>query len=200
MLDRHKRTADIDSVFWQEWQEHQDYLYRCCVRWMGGNSTEAEDALSMAMLKAREKIGQSVKAIKNFKAWFAQLTYNLCMDILKKSKGNFLEVEDVELIASSADIVTPGENPILAATQQELEKFFCLAIEDLPKKLRETFVLYFEKQYSYQEIATELNISYPNVRKRISQARAILRKKYKEFNEVRSQKSEVRSCFCNGGI
>ncbi|NEN89606.1 MAG: sigma-70 family RNA polymerase sigma factor [Okeania sp. SIO3H1] len=56
-----------------------------------------------------------------------------------------------------------------------------MAIDDLPKRLRETFVLYFEKQYSYQEIATELNISYPNVRKLISQARAILRKRYEEY-------------------
>jgi predicted DNA-binding protein YlxM (UPF0122 family) len=62
-----------------------------------------------------------------------------------------------------------------------LEIFFCLAIDDLPKRLRETFVLYFEKQYSYQEIATELNISYPNVRKRISQARNILRERYEEY-------------------
>ncbi|NES71396.1 MAG: sigma-70 family RNA polymerase sigma factor [Okeania sp. SIO2D1] len=182
-MDRHKRTADIDSVFWQQWQEHQYYLYRCCVKWMGGNPTQAEDALSMAMLKAREKIGQCVKAIENFKAWFAQLTYNLCMDLLKKSKHHFQDAEDVELIVPSADIVTQGENPFLVTMQQELEKFFCLAIDDLPKRLRETFVLYFKKQYSYQEIATELNISYPNVRKRISQARAILRDKYQEYKK-----------------
>ncbi|NEQ71856.1 MAG: hypothetical protein F6K23_01430 [Okeania sp. SIO2C9] len=58
-----------------------------------------------------------------------------------------------------------------------------MAIDDLPKRLRETFVLYFEKQYSYQEIATELNIFYDNVRKRISQARATLRDKYQEYKK-----------------
>ncbi|MGD1715262.1 RNA polymerase sigma factor [Dapis sp. BLCC M172] len=65
-----------------------------------------------------------------------------------------------------------------------MENFFGLAINDLPKRVRETFVLYFEKQYCYQEIATELNISYDNVRKRISQARAILRKRYEKYNQV----------------
>ena len=175
MLDRHKRTADIDSIFWQGWQEHQDYLYRCCVKWMGGNSTNAEDALSMAMLKARDKIQKRAKAIENFKSWLTKLTYNLCMDLLKQSSCSASEVEDVDLVIYP-DGVSQGENPILAATQQELENFFGLAINDLPKRLRETFVLYFEKQYCYQEIATELNISYDNVRKRISQARAILRK------------------------
>ncbi|WP_293064131.1 RNA polymerase sigma factor [Okeania sp. SIO2B3] len=86
-MDRHKRTADIDSVFWQQWQEHQDYLYRCCIKWMGGNPTQAEDALSMAMLKAREKIQHSTKAIENFKAWLVKLTYNLCMDLFNIMSG-----------------------------------------------------------------------------------------------------------------
>ncbi|MGD1715261.1 RNA polymerase sigma factor [Dapis sp. BLCC M172] len=114
MLDRHKRTADIDSIFWQQWQEHQDYLYRCCVKWMGGNSTNAEDALSMAMLKAREKIQQCAKAIENFKAWLTKLTYNLCMDLLKQSTCYASEVEDVDLVIYP-DGVSQGENPILAA-------------------------------------------------------------------------------------
>ncbi|NEQ71857.1 MAG: sigma-70 family RNA polymerase sigma factor [Okeania sp. SIO2C9] len=112
-MDRHKRTADIDSVFWQQWQEYQDYLYRCCIKWMGGNSTEAEDALSMAMLKAREKIQQSAKVIENFKAWLAKLTYNLCMDLLKQRTRYDLEVEDVDLVLSNE--VSQAESPILAA-------------------------------------------------------------------------------------
>ena len=67
MLNEQKTTRNIDSLFWLEWQKHQEYLYRCCVKWMGGNSTNAEDALSMAMLKAREKIQQCSKTIENFK-------------------------------------------------------------------------------------------------------------------------------------
>ncbi|NET44275.1 MAG: sigma-70 family RNA polymerase sigma factor [Okeania sp. SIO2B3] len=54
---------------------------------MGGNPTQAEDALSMAMLKAREKIQHSTKAIENFKAWLVKLTYNLCMDLFNIMSG-----------------------------------------------------------------------------------------------------------------
>jgi hypothetical protein len=25
------------SIFWQQWRQYQDCLYRCCVKWMGGN-------------------------------------------------------------------------------------------------------------------------------------------------------------------
>ena len=51
MLDRHKGTTKIDSLFWQEWQKHQDYLYRCCVKWMGGNSTNAEQAYRIPLAR-----------------------------------------------------------------------------------------------------------------------------------------------------
>ncbi|MGB3205057.1 MAG: hypothetical protein WBB28_08720 [Crinalium sp.] len=47
-------ALDIQSNFWQQWQQYQDYLYRCCIKWMGGNPIDAEDALSRAMLKAWE--------------------------------------------------------------------------------------------------------------------------------------------------
>ena len=187
MLDRHKGTTKIDSLFWQEWQKHQDYLYRCCVKWMGGNSTNAEDALSMAMLKAREKIQRCFKTIQNFKAWLVKLTYNLCMDLLKESNRYNQKVEALDLVISLADGSTQGRDPFLVAVYEELEDFCRLAIDDLPKRLRETFVLLFDKQYSYKEIATELNISESNLRKRISQGRAILQKRRQEEYEKQEE-------------
>ena len=187
MLNEQKTTRNIDSLFWLEWQKHQEYLYRCCVKWMGGNSTNAEDALSMAMLKAREKIQQCSRRIENFKAWLGKLTYNLCMDLLKESNRYNQKVEALDLVISLADGSTQGRDPFLVAVYEELEDFCRLAIDDLPKRLRETFVLLFDKQYSYKEIATELKISESNVRKRISQGRAILRKRRQEEYEKQEE-------------
>lgn len=50
--------------------------------------------------------------------------------------------------------------------------------------MRETFILHCESELSYPDIAEQLGISYDNVRKRISQARAILRQRFnKNFGE-----------------
>lgn len=49
-------SEDIGTAFWQQWEQYRDYLYRCCIKWIGGNPTDAEDALSRAMLKAWEKV------------------------------------------------------------------------------------------------------------------------------------------------
>ncbi|MBC6473055.1 MAG: hypothetical protein GDA48_09760 [Hormoscilla sp. GM102CHS1] len=42
-------SDDIVSLFWQQWLEHQDTLYQCCLQFMNWNPTEAEDALDEAV-------------------------------------------------------------------------------------------------------------------------------------------------------
>jgi predicted DNA-binding protein YlxM (UPF0122 family) len=91
------------------------------------------------------------------------------------------------LVVSRADGSTQGGDPFLVVAYQELEDFYHLAIDDLPKRLRETFVLFYHEQYSYEEITTELNISDCNVRKRISQGRAILEKRRQEDYEKQEE-------------
>jgi RNA polymerase sigma-70 factor (ECF subfamily) len=49
-ISQQKDCAD----FWLLWQEHQNYLYHRCLGWMGGNPTEAEDALSRVERRKRK--------------------------------------------------------------------------------------------------------------------------------------------------
>ncbi|WP_414552295.1 sigma-70 family RNA polymerase sigma factor [Anabaena sp. CCY 0017] len=172
---------DLSSSFWNLWQEYQNYLYRCCVKWMG-NAADGEDALSRAMLKAWEKLHDSTVEVKNFKAWITKLTHNLCVDIHREHHRGAKQVESLEAkgFEYEQELASLEENPVLVVTQQELKNFFCLAIDELSPRLRESFILHFEEELSYKEIAEKLNISYDNVRKRISQARAILKQRYEQ--------------------
>ncbi|MEH2110656.1 RNA polymerase sigma factor [Nostoc sp.] len=74
---------DLGKSFWQQWQQYGDYLYCCCLKWIGGNLTDTEDALSQAMLKGWQKVQKYAYTgdIANFKAWRTRLTPNLCVDI-----------------------------------------------------------------------------------------------------------------------
>ncbi|MCU0545758.1 MAG: sigma-70 family RNA polymerase sigma factor [Oscillatoriaceae cyanobacterium Prado104] len=175
------QLEDVGANFWPLWQQHQDYLYRCCCKWMG-NPTDAEDALSRAMLKAWEKVRDCTVVIKNFKAWLTKLTYNLCADIHRENDRSAVAVDSLDTIATdnATELISQQETPIISATNREVELFFREAIDELPGRLRETFLLYFESELSYQEIAEQLGILYDNVRKRISQARSILRQRFNE--------------------
>jgi RNA polymerase sigma factor (sigma-70 family) len=81
--------------FWWLWQKYRHYLRSCCLKWMGGNLTDAEDALSRAMLKAWEKVQKYAGKISNFKAWLTKLAHNLCVDIHRENNRGANRVEDM---------------------------------------------------------------------------------------------------------
>jgi RNA polymerase sigma-70 factor (ECF subfamily) len=176
-------SEDLGKGFWQQWQQYQDYLYRCCIKWMGGNPTDAEDALSRARLKAWEKVQKYAGEIANFKAWLVTLTRNLCVDIHRERSRGANRVEDIELYASSEEqgLVSFEDTPDCAMETGEKRVVIRRAIDNLPSRLRETFILHFYRELSYQEIAQQQEISYQNVCKRISQARKILQEELRGY-------------------
>lgn len=177
-------SEELGKGFWQQWQQYRDYLHRCCIKWMGGNPTDAEDALSRAMLKAWEKVQKyAAGEISNFKAWLTTLTRNLCVDIYRERSRGANRVEDIEGYASCEEqgLVPSEDTPYCAMETDEKKIVIRRAIDNLPTRLRETFILHFYKELSYPEIVQQQEISYDNVCKRISQARAILREELRGY-------------------
>jgi RNA polymerase sigma factor (sigma-70 family) len=169
------------NAFWQIFQQHRDYLLRCCRKWMNGNSTEAEDLLSQAMVKAWEKAQKYAGKIENFKCWLTTLTRNFWIDLTRHRGAN--QVEDIEVYGEGDELglVSVDETPASALDCDEKKRVIRAAIDDLPTRLRETFILHFYEELSHQDIAERQNISYQNVCKRISQARVILVKELRGY-------------------
>ena len=136
---------------------------------------DAEDILSQSMLKAWEKTGSHPESIHNFKSWAYKLTYHVWID--RQRKQNRLQSKLLyfdEAIATN--MRSPMQEDITNRLQQDEEmQIVQEAIQKLPSRIRQTFILHYNVQMSYQEIAQVQNISYANVRKRISQARSVLK-------------------------
>lgn len=162
------------NAFWPLFQQHRDYLFRCCRKWMNGNSVEAEDLLSQAMVKAWEKAQKYAGKIENFKCWLTTLTRNFWIDLTRRRGAN--QVEDIEVYGDRDELglVSVEDTPAIALDRDEKKRVIRGAIDELSTKMRETFILHFYEEFSHQEISEKQNISYQNVCKRISQARAIL--------------------------
>lgn len=170
-----------EKEFWQQWRQYQDYLYHRCLRWMGGNPTDAEDALSRAMLKAWEKVQKFAGKIDNLKAWLTRLTHNLCVDIHREHRRGANQVENIEAIPEEKGLLCFKDTPASALETDEKKMAIRRAIDNLSPRLRETFILHFYQELSYREIAQQQEISYQNVCKRISLARAILREELRGY-------------------
>ena len=178
-------------MFWQQWQEHRDQLYRCCLTLMNFNATDAEDVLSQAMLKAWEKVQKYAGKIDNWKAWLMQLTHNFCIDIIRQRSRAATGVDSLEWVGET-DIGTASamETPEKALEREEKARMIEEAIASLPERLRHTFILHFYQQRTHHEIAEVQGITYDNVCKRISLARKLLKQQLSSY--FRGTDGEVR--------
>ena len=173
-----QRLAQGDQLaFWAIWTPYRKDLFAYCLRWMGGNREEAEDALSSACLKAWEHLPAHAQDIVNVKAWLFRLLRNHCIDIRRALKRH----EHVRQKMHTLPNTRPAwqscacDSPEDVVSRQELLQDVRYAIDDLPLGLHATTELRLVRDLSYREIATQLNLSTENARKRAQQARSILR-------------------------
>ena len=172
------RVKGDENAFWQLWQMHSSCLFQVCLQEMNGNREDAEDAFSQAMMKALNKLYIFAPRIINPKAWLIRLTRNLCKDIHRTSArrrriaGRLEDTAENSRAAETNTFWTAGHGYALPC---ELEHGLESMIDALPVRLREVCILRFTHELSYKEIATRLALTQANVRKRIQQARAMLR-------------------------
>ena len=168
-----KLSTGDHSAFWPLWEQYQDYLYHRCCSWMGGNRSQAQDALSEIMLKAWEKLPQFAAKITNLKGWLTKFAHNFCIDCHRDNSSGAIGVENLEAIAvkEGNGLVTEFDTPGKLVENRELLEVIRSALEDLPQNQRDVCILHFEQELSYQEIAQKLDISNNTVRKRIQRAR-----------------------------
>jgi RNA polymerase sigma factor (sigma-70 family) len=166
-------------AFWELWGLHQAQLYQICLSHMVGVREDAEDALSRSMLRALDKLPHVSPQIENVKAWLIRLTLNLCADMHRERKRRTRRLEQMDDgLAPGVDLgPREGYSPEELFLSQEGYTSICEAIDDLPDRLREPFALRFFQEMAYVDIAERLMLTNENVRKRIQQARDILKRR-----------------------
>lgn len=179
-INRHQGKP-ID--FWQLWGQHQADLCRRCLSWMGGNSTDAREALSQAAIKAWEKWQDCAGEIANFKAWVTRLTHNLCMTMHRKRAIEARGIERLGKIAVAeyGHTASHVSSPESALLDRERDRCVRRAINALPAQLRTPLILRYYQAMSYQDIAQKLALSSDNARKRVQKARAILQQQLNPY-------------------
>jgi RNA polymerase sigma-70 factor (ECF subfamily) len=144
---------------------------------MGGVQEDAEDALSRAMLKAWDKLPGYAATITDLRAWLARLISNLCVDIHRERRRRTRSTVSLEeMVAADKEPAPPCQrSPEDALLSRELLGHVMTVVDELPARLREPFVLRVLQETPYREIAERLTLTGDNTRKRVQQARAIVR-------------------------
>lgn len=168
--------ASLETSFWDIWLAHREYLRAHALRFSGGNRSDAEDALSEAMLKAVNAFAKT--EIHNQRGWLLRLVHNACMDHHRANRRQNRLARDVgetDAQFTPAIAIQAERSPeeLLVAMQEigGLQQ----ALNALPQFLAEPLMLHLDER-SDAEIADNLHVTKEVVRKRRQMARALLRR------------------------
>jgi len=152
--------------------ENQKNVYNLALK-MTRNEEDALDISQEAFVKAYRQL-RNFRGESKFSVWMYRLTYNLCIDFLRrKPKTDAISLNQED---ESGDI-TPIEIPDLrnlpenSTIRNEMRKNIVESIKELPLKHREAIVMREIAGMSYEEIASTLNINVGTVKSRLARSR-----------------------------
>jgi RNA polymerase sigma-70 factor (ECF subfamily) len=163
------REGDHQAQF-RIYKLYHKAMYNTAVR-IVKTSQEAEEVMQDAFLSAFEKIGE-FKGEVSFGAWLKRIVINRSLDLLRKKKITFEDLEEGDTAVAAEEISGEDEQYTLADVQKIKE-----AMGRLPEGYRTILSLYLFEGYDHDEIAGILGITPVTSRTQYSRAR----KKLKEL-------------------
>lgn len=154
---------------------NQKNVYNLALK-MTRNKEDALDISQEAFIKAYRQLA-TFHGDSKFSVWLYKITYNLCIDFLRKNAGEKTLPLDVE---DDAGGVMPMEIPDVrnlpedSALRSELRKSIAEGINELPPKHREVLIMHEITGMSYKDISETLGINFGTVQSRLSRARVKL--------------------------
>jgi len=151
---------------------NQKNVYNLALK-MTRNEDDALDISQEAFFKAYSQLGK-FRGDSRFSVWLYRLTYNLCIDFLRKKPNASvvsLDYEDDSGEAKPLEIPDLRNMPEDSAIRGETRKVINESINELPLKHREILVMREITGMSYDDIAESLSINAGTVKSRLARAR-----------------------------
>ena len=146
--------------------EYKDIVFSLAMK-MSINKEDAEEVAQDAFVKAYKSLN-SFKSESKFSTWLYKITYNTCLDYLKKNKNQKKVIQIDTIIEAKVDNLS---NAINAIELKKRRKIIDESLQLLPYD--ETFLLvlfYFDDQ-NINEIAETLGINSNNVKIKLHRSR-----------------------------
>jgi len=160
-------------------ERYKRLIYNTAYR-MLGSKEEAEDVSQEAFLRIYNSLAKYNPEYK-FTTWALRITTNLCLDCLRKRKGETLPIDDGFELSDGRD--TPEEEYI----RKENQKLVQDAINKLPDKYKEFLILFHHRNLSYQEIMDITGESLTIVKNRLYRARQMLKEELISMEKERGK-------------
>ncbi len=165
------------EIVWLIWQRYYKELYGSCLKWLDGDVQAAADISGDLLLKLYGKLPGQARSIANLKGWLMRLTYTACMDWHRRQGRHSKRYCSIDLLirdgtdADTATVPSPDQHLIERETVATIQR----ALDNLPERLRVAAVMRLVHGESYDTIAAYLQLNKATARKRLQEARRVLK-------------------------
>jgi RNA polymerase sigma-70 factor (ECF subfamily) len=152
--------------------ENERKVYALALK-MVGNEEDALDMAQESFVKAFTNL-RSFRGDSRFSVWLYRLTYNICIDFIRKRKRTqtfALTYTDEDGETAELEIADETTDPATIMETNQLRKALEECVHALPPHHREIIVMREITGLSYQDIARVLAISEGTVKSRLARAR-----------------------------
>jgi RNA polymerase sigma-70 factor (ECF subfamily) len=144
--------------------EHYLSLYRYAYR-LTGTAAEAEDLTQETFCQAQQKFHQLREPAKA-KSWLFSILRNTYLHRLRVSKQQ--QAIPLDWVG---DLPEALPDPLPPVEPEQLQK----ALQELPEVYRTPIILYYFEEFSYRDIAEQMELPMGTVMSRLARAKAHLR-------------------------
>jgi RNA polymerase sigma-70 factor (ECF subfamily) len=181
MLDlqtKHRISQGDPTAFKEVFRLLYPRLRGYCKLFIASNS-EVEDIIQESFITLWEK-RKSIDFSKSIESFLFVIVRNKCLNILKSRKleEKNIEIDNINRIVDIQYLYQLDLTEEEGISQEEiLVQLLHEAIDELPKKMKEVFVMCKIEKYKQQEVADKLGISLKMVEKHIAKAKMQIRKR-----------------------
>ena len=170
-IDNNDRVAYAELL-----SNYRDSVYFMLLK-MTNNKDDAEDLTIEAFGKAFKKLNQYVPDYA-FSTWLFKIASNNCIDFLRRKKQKIYsldkEFQGEAGTAMAAQVPSNTLDPEEELIKSQKIKIMRQLVDRLKPHYRILIELRYFKEYSYEEIATELNLPLGTVKAKLFRARDFL--------------------------
>jgi RNA polymerase sigma-70 factor (ECF subfamily) len=139
-------------------------LYRYAFR-LTGSAADADDLTQEAFCKAQSHYSQLRDAARA-KPWLFSILRNLYLHRVRTEQHHRCVA-----LADAGELAEPPPEPLPAIDPERLQ----LALDELPEEFRTPLILFYFEEFSYRDIAEQMDLPLGTVMSRLARAKAFLR-------------------------
>ncbi len=166
--------AGDQQAFEELIRPHEKKVYNIALK-LVKNEHDAYDLAQEALLKVYKAL-ENFEYKSNFSTWLYRITYNTCLDFLRKEKKNWqVSLDEEKEDGVKLEIEDKSPTPEIAFEAKMTRQMISEAMDELDEVQRAVVVLRDVEGLSYDEIAALTDLNIGTVKSRINRGRTKLK-------------------------